>query len=61
MTSCVMCLQEFDPSNTTFEQRLVKDESFCKKCWTGIMNEGYDSDLEFNLMEITQKKKGGLV
>jgi hypothetical protein len=54
-----MCLEEFDLSDITFEQRLVQDDSFCKKCWTGIMNEGYDSDLEFNLMEITQKRREG--
>ncbi len=46
-----MCLDEFDPSDVTFEQRLVEDDSFCKRCWTEIMKDEYDSDLEFSLME----------
>jgi len=50
-SSCVMCLDEFDPSDVTFEQRLVEDDSFCKRCWTEIMKDEYDSDLEFSLME----------
>lgn len=51
MAICVMCFEEFDPSKTTFEQRLIDDSSFCVKCWTEIMNAEYDSD--FNLAEIS--------
>ena len=57
MANCVMCLEEFDSSKITFEQRLVDDVSFCGKCWTEIMSEEYDSDLDFNLAEITQKRR----
>jgi hypothetical protein len=42
--NCVMCSAEFDPSETTFEQRLVDDSSFCKRCWTDIMTMEYDGD-----------------
>lgn len=52
---CVMCLDEFDPSDITFEQRLVRDDSFCKRCWTEIMKGEYDNDLEFSLMELTHE------
>lgn len=57
MVNCVMCLDEFDPSDVTFEQRLIEDCSFCKRCWTEIMKDEYDSDFEFGLMEVAQKKK----
>ncbi|HEX7033251.1 MAG TPA: hypothetical protein VF172_09650 [Nitrososphaera sp.] len=54
---CVMCLYEFDPSDVTFEQRLVEDDSFCRRCWTEIMKGEYDNDLEFSLMEVAQKRR----
>ncbi len=39
-----MCSSEFDASDTTFEQRLINDTCFCKKCWTDIMNREYEGD-----------------
>ena len=42
--TCVMCSSEFDSSDTTFEQRLVDDTSFCIKCWMDIMTSEYDGD-----------------
>jgi hypothetical protein len=59
MGNCVMCFEEFDLSKITFEQRLVDDSSFCTRCWTDIMSGEYDSDLDFNLAEITQKRREG--
>jgi hypothetical protein len=59
MAICVMCSEGFDSSATTFEQRLVNDDSFCMRCWTDIMNGEYDSDFDFNLAEITQKRREG--
>jgi hypothetical protein len=59
MTTCVMCAEEFDSLEITFEQRLVNDDSFCVKCWTDIMDGEYESDFDFNLAEITQKRREG--
>jgi len=58
MAVCVMCSEEFDPSDVTFEQRLISDDSFCRKCWTDIMDREYDGEFDINLAEMTQKRKG---
>ena len=40
---CLICGINIDPKASTFEQRLIKDEDFCGKCFAEIMN---DSDGE---------------
>ena len=57
MAICVVCSEEFDSLKMTFEQRLIDDTSFCMKCWTEIMDGDYETDLDFDLAEITQKRK----
>jgi hypothetical protein len=52
MANCVMCALELDPAKKTFEQRLVDDDSFCVKCWTEIMVNDYDSDVDYNLQVV---------
>lgn len=46
---CVMCSSEFDLSDATFEQLLVNDTFFCRRCWTDIMTNEYDSDYALQL------------
>jgi hypothetical protein len=40
---CLICGISIDPKASIFEQRLIKDEDFCGKCFAEIMN---DSDGE---------------
>jgi hypothetical protein len=41
---CVICGLDFEPSERTFEQRLIEDTDFCRKCFAGIMTAEYESD-----------------
>jgi hypothetical protein len=39
MTKCVACSRPVDASALSFEQRLIKDERFCRPCWDEVMKD----------------------
>lgn len=39
MKTCVMCNNFINPEELTFEQRLIDDKDFCRKCWEEMANE----------------------
>ncbi|AIF84136.1 hypothetical protein NTE_02080 [Candidatus Nitrososphaera evergladensis SR1] len=42
---CVMCHDAISPASLSFEQRLVNDKDFCRKCWDEIItNTVYPGD-----------------
>jgi hypothetical protein len=47
-----MCQHDFEASDTTFEQRLIDDTSFCSRCFKDIMNDKYDDELTYNLSTV---------
>jgi hypothetical protein len=49
---CVMCREMYMVEDTVFEQRLIADEDFCRRCWGDIMNSTYDNDLENDFSKI---------
>jgi hypothetical protein len=36
---CLICGVNIDAKDIVFEQRLIKDEDFCGKCFADIMND----------------------
>lgn len=34
---CVICGDFIDAASLSFEQRLIRDQDFCRKCWDEIM------------------------
>jgi hypothetical protein len=34
---CVVCRNVIDPASLSFEQRLIEDKDFCRKCWDAVM------------------------
>ena len=49
---CLMCREMYAVEDTVFEQRLIADEEFCRRCWSEIMNSTYDNDLENDFSKI---------
>jgi hypothetical protein len=45
---CVQCFAEIDPSLFSFEMRLIGVDSFCRKCWDGIIS---DKDMDIPYLE----------
>ena len=39
---CVECGIDIDIDNLSFEQRLIEDEDFCRRCWDRVMDETDD-------------------
>jgi hypothetical protein len=39
---CVNCSSTIDSGALSFEQKLIDDEDFCRRCWDDIMNGSYD-------------------
>ena len=39
---CVECRIDIDATNLSFEQKLVKDEDFCRRCWDRVMDDTDD-------------------
>lgn len=39
---CVNCSNSIDQLSLSFEQKLIDDEDFCRRCWDDIMNGSYD-------------------
>lgn len=39
---CVNCSNGIDRGLLSFEQKLIDDEDFCRRCWDDIMNSSYD-------------------
>jgi len=39
---CVECGIRIDTDNLSFEQELIEDEDFCRRCWDRIMDETDD-------------------
>jgi hypothetical protein len=39
---CVECGIDIDTDNLSFEQRLIKDEDFCRRCWDKVMDDTND-------------------
>ncbi len=39
---CVQCGFPFDTVSITFEQRPIKDEDFCVRCWSEVMDPNMD-------------------
>jgi hypothetical protein len=44
MKCCVECDSPIDPNSLSFEQRLIDDQDFCRRCFDEIMN---DEDLSY--------------
>jgi len=42
---CVVCGNVIDSASLAFEQRLVDDKDFCRKCWDKIMEEVYPDEI----------------
>lgn len=36
---CVECGINIDADNLSFEQKLIEDEDFCRRCWDGVMDD----------------------
>lgn len=34
---CLDCSAPIDPNSLSFEQKLVDDKDFCRRCWARIM------------------------
>jgi uncharacterized paraquat-inducible protein A len=39
---CVECGISIDVDTLSFEQRLIEDEDFCRRCWDKVMDETDD-------------------
>lgn len=39
---CVECGIDIDTDNLSFEQKLIEDEDFCRRCWDRVMDETDD-------------------
>ena len=39
---CVECGIDIDVDNLSFEQKLVEDEDFCRRCWDRVMDDSND-------------------
>jgi len=39
---CVECGIDIDIDNLSFEQKLIEDEDFCRRCWDRVMDETDD-------------------
>jgi hypothetical protein len=39
---CINCSGAISRISLSFEQKLIKDEDFCRRCWDDIMNGSYD-------------------
>lgn len=39
---CINCRGPISQFSLSFEQKLVEDEDFCRRCWDDIMNGSYD-------------------
>lgn len=40
--SCINCRGPISQISLSFEQKLIEDEDFCRRCWDDIMNGSYD-------------------
>ena len=49
--NCVACRRDLDPKDKTFEQRLIEDMDFCKRCFREIMDSELD-DFEIVLPRV---------
>jgi len=39
---CINCRGAISQISLSFEQKLIEDEDFCRRCWDDIMNGSYD-------------------
>ena len=39
---CVECGIDIDIDNLSFEQKLIEDENFCRRCWDRVMDDTDD-------------------
>ena len=39
---CVECGIRIDMDNLSFEQKLIEDEDFCRRCWDRVMDDTDD-------------------
>jgi hypothetical protein len=39
---CINCSGAISQISLSFEQKLIQDEDFCRRCWDDIMNGSYD-------------------
>ena len=42
---CVECGISIDVDTLSFEQKLIEDEDFCRRCWDGVMDDTEDAQL----------------
>jgi len=52
LSNCLLCLRDFEATNTLFEQRLINDTEFCAQCFREILSDGYDVELTYDLSTI---------
>lgn len=52
LSECLMCHKVIDPSSISFEQRLIDDKDFCRKCWDEIMFEVQEEDVPLPFLAI---------
>ena len=52
MPNCLLCRQDFEPDEITFEQRLIEDTDFCSRCFKDILSDRYYEELTYNLSSI---------
>ena len=50
---CVECGINIDKGSLSFEQKLIEDEDFCRRCWDRVMDE--TDDVRLPSLTIHQK------
>ena len=38
-SQCIQCGVAIDPTTLSFEQKLIDDKDFCRRCWNQIMSD----------------------
>lgn len=50
--NCVTCSQPIDFLSLSFEQRIIDDQDFCRRCFDEIMTGSYDSDVDYEKLAL---------